>query len=192
MLNIAVEGESDREAARAVVTAAGHEVGKIVVAGGNTKLDPKIPKYNRAAEYGPGWVVFRDADADCPVELRRQLTTGMIPGDRFQLRIAKSMTEAWLLADREGFAEYFKVRVKVVPEDPESLPHAKRTVLDIVGRNAAKSVRSEVVTSSGETGPLYVYRINDFARDRWDVVAAAERSPSLARAVARIRELPQN
>jgi len=186
VLNIAVEGESDREAARAVVAAAGHDVRKIVVAGGNTKLDPKIPKYNQAAVYGPGWVVFRDADADCPVELRGQLTAGMESGERFQLRIAKSMTEAWLLADREGFAEYFKVRVKTVPVDPESLPHAKRTVLDIVGRYAAKSVRGDVVTSSGETGPLYVYRINEFARDHWDVTAAAERSPSLARALLQI------
>lgn len=192
MLNIAVEGASDQEAARAVVSAAGQEVGKIVVAGGCTKLDPKIPKYNQAAAFGPGWVVFRDADTDCPVDLRGSLTVGMEFSDRFQLRIAKSMTEAWLLADREGFAEYFKVRPKVIPEDPESLPHAKQSLLNLVGWYAPKSIRADVVTSEGKTGQLYTYRINDFARDRWGVAAAAERSPSLARAVARIREIQQN
>ena len=57
MINIAIEGESDREAAKAVVIAAGRTIGRVAAAGGKTRLDPKIPKYNDAAKRA-NWVVF--------------------------------------------------------------------------------------------------------------------------------------
>lgn len=36
MINVAVEGESDTGVAAAVVRSAGHEVGRVIVAGGHT------------------------------------------------------------------------------------------------------------------------------------------------------------
>ena len=100
MINVVVEGESDREVAKAVVAHAGHWVHQVRVAGGNTRLDPLIPKYNIAAAQHP-WVVFRDSDSQCPVILRTRLTAGISSWHpQFCLRIAHSMSEAWLLADR--------------------------------------------------------------------------------------------
>jgi len=57
MINVVVEGASDRGIARAVVRAAGREVGKIVAKGGKTRLDPDIPKYNRPAPSGLCFVI---------------------------------------------------------------------------------------------------------------------------------------
>lgn len=193
MINIAVEGESDRETARAVVAAAGHEVGEVFPARGKTKLDPKIQGYIRAAMFGgPGWVVFRDSDGQCPVELRTELLgSADDQSSRFELRIACSMTEAWLLADREGFARFFRVRAGKIPEEPDTLVHAKQTLLTLVKNHGSGAVRDDVVRKDGQTGPLYVGRLNEFAREHWDVTVAAGNSPSLARAVARIGSLPR-
>lgn len=188
MINLVVEGESDREAAQAVVRHAGGEVARVIVAGGKTKLDPRIANYSRAARQSP-WVVFRDSDGECPVELRSQLMAGVEVNSRFLLRIAHSMTEAWLMADREGFARYFGVKLGQMPADPESLPHAKRALVQVVGRGSRSSVRRDVVTAKGEVGPLYVTRINEFAADHWDVRAAAENSRSLARALSAVTGL---
>lgn len=190
MINVAVEGESDTEAARAVVGAAGWQVTRVVVAGGRTKLDPKIAKYNRAARRMP-WVVFRDSDGRCPLELRRELEASIAePSPYFRLRIAHSMTEAWLLADKEGFADFFRIRVGGITADPERLEHAKREVLRLCASSKVRAIREAMVRPNGDTGPLYVAKINEFALTGWNVAAAAESSESLRRAIQCIRELP--
>lgn len=190
MINIAVEGESDREAAKAVVHSAGRSVAKVVVAGGKSKLDPKIAKYNVASAQAT-WVVFRDSDGTCPVELRRALTSKIADwSPRFMLRIAHTMTEAWLLADRKGFSEYFHVRIGSLPTDPESLNHAKQSLLQLCSKSRSRVIRNEIVTADGHTGPLYVARINSFAAERWDVREAAKLSPTLDRAIRSIVSLP--
>jgi hypothetical protein len=72
MINVVVEGESDKGMASAVVRAAGNEIGKLIAPGGKTRIDPLIVKYSQAALRSP-WVVFRDSDAECPVRLREEL-----------------------------------------------------------------------------------------------------------------------
>lgn len=100
------------------------------------------------------------------------------------------MTEAWLLADRDGFADYFKVRRHDLPVSPETLPHPKQAVLSLCAGSRSRDIRHDVVTKEGKTGPLYVQRINEFAKTRWSVESASAISDSLRRAVDRIRELP--
>ncbi|WP_205413060.1 hypothetical protein [Austwickia chelonae] len=186
MINIAVEGESDREAAAAVVRTAGHEVAKIVVAGGKSRLDPKIPNYNTAAAYAP-WVVFRDSDSDCPVELLRKLAPPLEDWNKsFCLRIAKSMTESWLMADSASFSKYFKIKAKIIPQDPDALTHAKRALLQLCKDSSSRDIQRDMVAADGRAGPLYASRLNEFASQHWDVTAAANRSNSLARALKRI------
>lgn len=190
MINIAVEGDSDREVARAVVTYAGQRVHQVRVAGGKNKLDPLIPKYNVASAQFP-WVVFRDSDSQCPKLLRARLTAGISSWHpQFSLRIAHSMSEAWLLADRDGFADYFRVPAARIPRDPEELPNAKQTLLGLCGRSRSRTIREEVTVSGTRPGPLYVTRINEFASTAWNVAEAASASESLRRAVHRIRQIP--
>lgn len=190
MINVVVEGESDREAAKAVVRSVGREVAKVVVAGGKSRLDPRIPNYNQAA-IRSDWIVFRDSDGECPVTLRERIGARIsVWRPNFALRIAHSMTEAWLLADRNGFADYFGVRLGRVPDDPESLSHAKQVVLQLCASSTKRTIRQDMVRSSGETGPLYVQRINEFAATRWDVMAASDNSDSLSRAIRSIQRLP--
>lgn len=173
----------------AVVRAAGHDVGKVVVARGKTRLDPKIPKYNLAARYQP-WVVFRDSDSICPVTLRTTLLTGVQPfSPRFRLRIAHSMIEAWLLADIDGFATFFEVSRARLPPEPESLQHAKNELVQLCTASRSRPVRRDMVAANGAQGMLYVTRINEYASSVWNVRAAASRSPSLSRALAAIESL---
>jgi hypothetical protein len=190
VINVVVEGESDREAAKSIVRAAGRTVAKVVTAGGKSRLDPRIPNYNKAARRFP-WIIFRDSDGKCPALLRDELTATITArSPNFLLRIAHSMTEAWLLADRNGFADFFHVRIRRVPTHPESLPHAKREVLRLCANSTARKIRQDMVRSTGETGPLYVTRINEFAATRWDVRVATANSDSLSRAIRSIRGLP--
>lgn len=190
MINVVVEGESDREAAKAVARAAGRQVDKIRITGGKGQLDKRLPKYNAAARQRP-WVVFRDSDAACPVELTSRLIATLIqPSPMFSLRIAHSMVEAWLIADRKGIADFIGVSTARVPRDPESLRNAKQSLLNLLMDSGNRALRRDMVTDDGKTGPLYVARLNEFAGTKWDVEVAAEVSPSLGRAIVAIEALP--
>ncbi|QGV67977.1 hypothetical protein EGX35_01170 [Clavibacter nebraskensis] len=154
---------------------------------GKANVDRDVAKYVQASRSAP-WVVFRDTDAACPVTISQKLLPhGDIAASRFQLRLAHSMTEAWLLADRRGFATHFQVSRERIPVDPEGVAHAKREVLRLCADSRSRNVREAMVTDEGEVGPLYVSTIDAFAREHWDVGAAAESSPSLRRAIERIR-----
>ena len=122
MINVVVEGESDREVAKTVVVHAGHRVHQVRIAGGKTKLDPLIPKYNIASAQFP-WVVFRDSDSQCPVILRARLTAGISSWHpQFSLRIAHSMSEAWLLSRPRGLRRILQGAVHPHPARPGGTP----------------------------------------------------------------------
>ncbi len=188
LVSVAVEGESDTGMAQVLITHAGLALsGKILVKRGVSQLDKTIPGLAQTGPHRP-WVVFRDADRECPVDLRARLIGSRAHGAGFELRIACSMTEAWLLADAEGFSQYFKIPVEKIPRSPDSLDHAKRELLAICSR-APQSIRRDVVRADGDTGPLYVSRLNEFSTTIWSVERAAATSPSLARSVDRLVSL---
>lgn len=189
-MRIVVEGDSDVGAARRVVEHAGHGVTGVRVAGGKSKLDPKIGNYARAARHEP-WVVFRDSDNQCPVTLRDRLLTGVQQQPLFALRIAHTMTEAWLMADRRGFADYFKLSADAVPTSPEELSHAKHTLLNLCLHSRSRDIREEVAHDGTQPGPLFVDHLNEFATLHWDIAVAAQNSPSLRRAVNALTTIPK-
>ncbi|CCK62721.1 Conserved protein of unknown function [Mycobacterium canettii CIPT 140070017] len=192
MINVVVEGRSDEQVARAVVHAAGHEVAKIVVKNGKRRLDRLLANYNRAATHAP-WVILRDSDAQCPASLRATLMAGIDNvSPLFHLRIAHPMSEGWLLADNQGFADFFHVKASQIPADPESLQNAKQTVLNLCSKSRSRSLRRDMVVSGDKVGPLYTVRIGEFAAKRWNVDSASTRSPSLRRAIERISSIPQS
>lgn len=182
-----VEGTSDTETARHVVEHAGLEIFSGPVAtGGKDSMDAKISNYAKgASEYAP-IVLFRDGDGECPVELVARLVPNVLRNPHFALRVACSMTEAWLLADQDGFADFFGVSKAIVPKDPEQLPHAKRAVLQLCSRSSKKSIREGMVAPGERPGPLYTKILNDFARSAWNIEAAMRNSDSLRRAVGRL------
>ncbi|SJN09644.1 hypothetical protein FM113_06815 [Leucobacter sp. 7(1)] len=101
------------------------------------------------------------------------------------------MTEAWLLADTVGFAEFFSISQAKLTRNPEELAHAKQEVLRVCAGSRKRHVREGMTAGNGEVGPLYVSMINEFASEHWDVHRAMDQSPSLARAVSRIAQIAQ-
>lgn len=176
--------------ARAVVVASGHEVNKVVNKNGKHNLDRQIPNYNLAAKRST-WVVFRDSDTHCPVQLKHSLTERITEwSPRFALRIVHPMSEAWLLADPDSFATYFHLKPGQIPADPESLAHPKLTLLNLCKSSNSQEIRYGMIGRNDRPGPLYSHMINDYAIQAWKPVKASERSESLQRAMSRLRALP--
>lgn len=185
-INAIVEGESDVPFVQRIIAAAGHDVGRVVVKGGSARLDAAIPRYATAARYGV-YLVLRDSDGQCPVELRARLLADArdIP-DSFILRIAHSMIESWALADPAAVASYFRIRRSSIPADPEQVADPKRLLLQLCMQSRSTAIRSAMVRSEGRIGTGYVQHMQDFALNAWDPLRAAERSDSLRRALERL------
>ena len=187
-VSVAVEGESDTGM---VGTLLAHVVISLarpcLVKRGVTNLDRLIPGLSRTSINNP-WVVFRDSDGRCPVELRTALIGSRPHDGGFELRLACSMTEAWLLADVENFSDHFKIPVQKIPRAPE-LPHAKRELLRLCRSSRSRRIRDEMVRANGAPGVLYTGRLNEFALECRDVVKARERSPSLHRTIVRLESM---
>ena len=188
-VSVAVEGESDTGMVGTLLAHVGISLARpCLVKRGVTNLDRLIPGLSRTSINNP-WVVFRDSDGRCPVELRTALIGSRPHDGGFELRLACSMTEAWLLADVENFSDHFKIPVQKIPRAPDELPHAKRELLRLCRSSRSRRIRDDMVRANGAPGALYTSRLNEFALECWDVVKARERSPSLHRTIVRLESM---
>lgn len=189
MVSVAVEGQSDAGMVDALLKHVGLVLAKpCLVRNGVGNLDKLIGGLAGTSAHNP-WIVFRDSDGECPVELREHLVRDRSHDGSFELRIACSMTEAWLLADAEGFSGVFRVAPRRIPSRPDELPHAKKALLRLCQSSRSQPLRKDMVRDDGTAGPLYVARLNEFAREHWDVARACTASPSLARTVERLSDM---
>ncbi len=160
----------------------------VTSANGKGAIDNNIRKYWKAARVHP-FVIFRDLDRDgegCPVTLRAELVEHT-PGESPDLliRIVDQCIESWILADRQGVAEFCGVspaRVKI----PAS--HHKSYLLSMFREAKLKDAVADV-DNELDFGPAYELHVQRFMTTAWNAGRAADDSPSLRRALQRLRAL---
>lgn len=192
-ISYAVEGQTDAAVARRMIEECGLTPGPEFVLGGKGRLDQRLPNYNRAAAFGL-WLVLRDLDRQFPCPIG--LVNFLVPNrhTNLLLRIPIHAVETWLLADREAFAAFFRVRLALIPKSPEQLPDPKRAVIDLARVSRSRDVQRGIpptITGGRSIGPLYVSMLTDFVRTHWSAQRAGETGsvPSLQRTLDRLRAL---
>ncbi len=189
-VNLAVEDELSEYVLRRLLNDAqrGYEVGTVYGHGGFGYLRRNINGWNSAAKGRP-FIVLTDLDkADCAPTLIDDWLTAP-KRHNLILRVAVREVEAWLLGDQANLARHLSCRVTKMPEEPDSLPDPKRTLIDIAKESRSSATRSRLVPKKGSTakqGPDYNACLSEFVRGSWDPVEAAQRSASLTRTVARL------
>lgn len=175
---------------RLVVTLGTHELAQDPInTGGRTRLFEALPRYAKLARRHPV-LCIADTDGGCALGFLKQYTPHDAPPDLL-LRFAVTMSESWLLADRKGFSDFFKVPMTQVPTFPDAIMHAKRAVLALAMKSRRKLIRQEVVSREDSTRPGsgYNHHLCDFVKTHLDLLKAAEASPSLCRAIRRFSKL---
>lgn len=157
---------------------------------GVTDLKKNLPRYLEQARHVQPVLCVADTDGHCAVELIRNWLPLPEPG-KLLLRLAVTEAESWLLADREGFAHAFEVPVGKLPRDPDSERNPKELLLTLARRSRRRLYRDELVSADDhqKPGSGYNLHLSEFARSRWNVVAAAARSMSLQRALNQLEGL---
>jgi hypothetical protein len=88
----------------------GFYVGRDLPARGG-RVKSLINNFNNLSATQPVVLIIDLDNYSCPPELISSLLNGLILNDNFIVRVAVDEVEAWLMADRTGFAEYFKVPI---------------------------------------------------------------------------------
>jgi hypothetical protein len=200
---IVVEGRLEAPAAKKLISRCGirTEAPEPIIVGSIDKFWQVAPKYNQAAASIDGYIIgLCDLEKrsnrlgnDCPVTLlqkafppRRDFSEKHSLHPNFLLRIAVIELEAWLLADTMAMAKYLAVSSKLLPDRPDDLVDAKREVVNLARRSRRRSIREQVVPGDGQLGIVgreYTTALGNFIEESWDPLSAAEKSPSLRRAV---------
>lgn len=156
---------------------------------GVTKLLPELSRYAGLTRVHPV-LCIADTDGKCALELSREWRPRRT-NDAFLLRFAVTEAESWLLADVDALARYFDVPEARIPARPDDVRDAKRAVVDLARRSRRKIIRHEVISTidASKPGVGYNAHLCVFATQHWRPLEAAQRSPSLQRAVRRLIEL---
>ena len=187
---VIVEGPTDEPVVTALMRAAGWADSEFSVMSANGKgvIDRDIKKYWEAARVLP-YVIFRDLDQDgegCPVTLRAELVEHT-PGESPDLliRIVDQCIESWILADRQGVAEFCERPIASVrPRDSRPKDHLLRLFQKAQFKDA-------VLREGGKLafGSAYETHLHYLMTNHWSIERAAVESDSLRRALERLTEL---
>lgn len=187
---VIVEGETDEKVIKALMRAAGWADSEFNVKSVNGKgvIDRDIKKYWEAARCTP-YVIFRDLDRDgegCPVTLRAELVE-RTPGESPDLliRIVDQCIESWILADRQGVAEFCDRSVaSVKPPASHHKPYLLRMMKDAKLKDAVEEKGREL-----DFGPMYGHYLERLMTRYWSAARAVTESDSLRRALERLTDL---
>lgn len=190
IVSCAVEGDLDEAVLRRLLDSAALNCGPVYGLMGKQHLERRIEGYAAAAKRAP-WVVLVDLDDD---PCAAGLVASWLPSPPLlmRLRVAVREVEAWLLADRRTLARFLSVSLDLVPRAPDAVEDPKRTLVDLARRPRSRSISDGMAPrpdSGRSIGPLYVAELSRFAREHWDIDAAAGSSDSLARCMKALRSL---
>jgi len=189
---VVVEDELSSAVMRRLIATTGRNfmIDRMINVRGNGQIKSGIEKF-RTSSYALPHVVLTDLDSyPCPPALLDNWGAINLP-PQFLFRIAVHEVEAWLLADREGIAEFLHVAVNKVPHAPEAEIDPKRTLINLARRSRKKRLAQELVPAPGsaaQIGPLYNARLCEFVNDRWNVEQAKLLADSLSRTLNRLTE----
>ncbi len=190
-VNLAVEDQLSEAVVRKILasTERGYAIGTVYGRGGFGYLRSTAHGWNRAAA-GIPFILLTDLDQyPCP----RALIGDWLRVPRHHnllIRVAVREVESWLLADRSNFADFLAVARKRVPEDVDGLADPKAALISLARMSRLRDIRERIAPKPGSTarvGPDYNGCLIEFVVSGWDIDAAAEGSPSLARTVDRFR-----
>jgi hypothetical protein len=159
---------------------------------GNSYLRKKLPELVRTAKAIPVLLLTGLDRVDCPPTLLANWRDEQIMPSGMLFRVAVREIEAWLLADREGFAEFCWAPLDKLPERPELLADPKKTLLALIRRYGKREIKAGILPERGSTakiGFMYNQILAGFVSDSWSVVRAARNADSLGRTCRRLDEL---
>lgn len=181
-----------------------HIVQSLPARGG--ELKKKISSFNILSLSKPV-ILLSDMDTDdCAPIAKNKLLNGIVQNECFVINIAVDEAEAWLLADKEGFASYLGIRLAFMPDAERqrfggrketmemevSLKSSYYLTHELMAHSNNATLRSQIGVMPNESrskGREYNAGILPFIKTLWNVENARKRSYSLNGMIKRVEAL---
>jgi hypothetical protein len=188
-INLAIEDRLSESVLRRLLDHVnrGYCVGTAYGKSGSGYLRKTISGWNNGAKGIPFAVLTDLDDFLCPGQLIESWL-GNTKHHNLLLRVAVREVESWLLADGRNLSSYLSISPRLMPDDPDSLADAKRTLVSLAARSRSPDIRSRLVPKRGSTATQGRDHnsLSIFVDSAWDVEAARTKSPSLQRALVKL------
>lgn len=160
----------------------GIEIHPLEPAGGKDKIKPAIVPFKST---GKSLIVLADSDATCPIVARRSIEGKSVPN--IVLRLAVRSADAWILGDK-AIANFLEAPLSKLAARPELLTNPKEELIQFAGYSRNASYRRLMTRQFQHQRQPHGYNalIPRFVNLHWDPNIAAERCPSLKRALSRL------
>jgi len=173
-------------------------ISELPARGGQVKS--QIKQYNKLSETYPVILLIDLDNNDCAPQLLNKLIS--VKNKNFIFNIAIDEAEAWLMADREGFADYFKINLKEIPvaclkkqgggKALTEMNFSVKSSWFLTHELIKKSRSSEFIQQltpkpNASKGPEYNPCILPFIENKWNIDNACKNSDSLNRMITRIK-----
>jgi hypothetical protein len=198
IIHLVPEGYMEESVGGKLIFFCGHDLGIVYnTRSGYNYIKTRAAKFHPLATDVSGVLVltdFRDAAAACPpVALQAYLLNKLPhPAPSFLFRFAVNELESWLMADRQGLANFLSVSADRMPRKPELEEFPKLTLVNIARRSRKTVIKKGIAPPQGHAasvGPDYTTLLHEFIVKHWNIEAAMTCAPSLERCVRRLREL---
>lgn len=171
-----------------------------------SQLKSKMKEFNVLSCTHPV-VVLTDLDAEfcAPIE-KSKLLEGLTPSPDLIINIAIDEAEAWLMADKAGFANYFGLPLNEMPESTlqrmsgrKALPEmcfpikaSLHLTKNLMQKSYNVELKAQIAVSAqakNTKGPEYNTAVVPFIRSQWDPEVARVASDSLNRMIVRLQSI---
>lgn len=157
---------------------------------GQGYIRSRARELNRTAYRLPVFILIdQDRSDPCPADLIQSILP-LPHSPRLLFRVAVMEAESWVLADAQNLATFLGVSRDSIPVAPDQVPRPKELLVALAARSHVRGIRDDLAPRPGDTrkvGAAYNPRLIAFIENEWDLNAAAAASPSLRRAVDRLR-----
>lgn len=156
-----------------------------------SEIQQRINGMNNASRGIPCFALTdQDRFDTCPPgEIRRWIRGSVSPNLIY--RFASMEVESWVMADREAFSNYLSIPMSRISIQTDTIPDPKEFLINLARRSRRHRLSKDLIPAPGSTskvGPGYNARLSEFVQEHWNADRAAQNSPSLARALRRLRE----
>lgn len=168
------------------------------------EIKHKISELNRLSRSKPV-ILLTDLDAtQCPPMLKNRLLANQEQNEDFILNIAVDEAEAWLMADREGFAEYFGIPISEIPNAAPQRMGGRKPLTEmefpcksswmfthiLISKSSKDELKQQIEAKGTATkGKEYNPAVVPFIKNAWSIDNAMQNSDSLTRMVRRLQAL---
>ena len=188
---LAVEDELGEAVSTQILKRFDIEIWDTVFGEGYTYLQRKAMEFNRSAN---GAAIFMLTDLDSPQNCPPRLIQSWIKGalnPQFFFRVAVMEVESWVMADRDGAANFLSIPVNRIPRNTDEIPNPKEFLVSLARRSQKRTVREALIPAQGAILPVgneYNAFLSEFVQEHWNLERAATASPSLKRTLDRLAQ----